>query len=87
MPSRDMIAFYGAILSNCDKFIAKFKAVKRNPSTKCNFFYFFFKNHVSRPLPPIHSLHWREFDPVEIETAVIDIGHREDMTSRLQRDE
>ena len=33
------------------------------------------------------SFHWREFDPVEIETAVIDIGHREDMTSRLQRDE
>ena len=33
------------------------------------------------------SFHWREFDPVEIETAVINIGHREDMTSRLQRDE
>ena len=51
------------------------------------FFDFFFKNHVSRPLPLTKSLHWREFDPVEIEATVIDIRHREDMAARLQRNE
>ena len=32
------------------------------------------------------SLHRREFDPIEIEAAVIDVGHREDMSTGLQRE-
>ena len=33
------------------------------------------------------SLHRREFDPIEIKAAVIDVGHRENMAARLQWDE
>ena len=41
MPSRDMIAFHKAIVSNCEKYTANFKLFKRFQLKKCDFLDFF----------------------------------------------